>query len=178
MAQLVSTAKLFTRPADTTAYAATGDLVANSTTAANVVPLNFRFRPMSAKQLQIRRFRLIKSTVTVTAAAFRLWLFTVAPTFATAGDNGAIASDVSGAASFLGQLDVTAMVAMVDGAVGVGIPTAGTEVIWADAIGVDATGHLNLYGFLEARGAYAPGDSETFTASIDCLPIGTGDSIH
>lgn len=175
--QLVSTATTFARPGDTTAYTA-GDLVANSTTAASVVPLNFRFRPMSAKQLQIRRFRLIKSSTGLTNPAFRLWLFTVAPTFATAGDNGAIASDVSGAAGFLGQLAITAMVAMVDGAVGDGIPVAGTELIWDDKIGSDATGHLSLYGILEATGAYAPGNAETFIASISALPVGMGDGTH
>ena len=56
----------FTRPANTTQYAA-NDLVANSTTAGSVVPLSF---PTNQIRLQgiIRRVRLYKSAASATAA--------------------------------------------------------------------------------------------------------------
>ena len=49
----------FTRPADTTAYAS-GDLVANSTTAGSVIPMTFVIRPENRGSM-IRRARIKKS---------------------------------------------------------------------------------------------------------------------
>src|SRR6185437_974597 len=77
----------FTRPADTTAYA-TGDLVANSTTAGSVTPLSFTAPRYATGSGQVRRARLKKSTNTTTNATFRLHLYATSPT-PTNGDNGA-----------------------------------------------------------------------------------------
>jgi hypothetical protein len=56
----------FTRPADTTAYAS-GDLVANSTTAGSVVAMSFASATFgSGAPAQIRRVRILTSSTSVT----------------------------------------------------------------------------------------------------------------
>jgi hypothetical protein len=155
-------APTFTRPADTTAYAS-GDLVANSTTAASVVALVFtNAARVLGNGYRVKRCRIRKSdNANVANAAFRLHLFSATPTFATNGDNDAISGNTSGAASWLGSLDVTAMIALADDAVGQGIPVSGQEVV------VKPSSSLHLYGILEARGAYTPVSEETFTVTLE-----------
>ncbi|HSE58228.1 MAG TPA: hypothetical protein VLA99_05960 [Nitrospiraceae bacterium] len=146
----------FTRPADTTAYAS-GDQVANSTTAGSVVPLNFPGCSNGVgRSLQIRRVRIGKSGTSVTNAAFRLHLFNVLPTVG-AGDNAAI-SFTTGMAKYLGQVDVTVGQAFGDGAAG----QATTDISCYPVAGAS-----NLYGLLEARGAYTPASAEVFTIALE-----------
>lgn len=146
----------FTRPADTTAYAS-GDAVANSTTAGSVVPLNFpNCSNGVGRSLQIRRVRINKSGTGVTNASFRLHLFNVLPGVG-AGDNAAI-SITTGMARYLGQVDVTVGQAFGDGAAG----QATTEMNCFPVGGAS-----NLYGLLEARGAYTPASAEIFTISLE-----------
>jgi hypothetical protein len=81
----------FTRPANTTAYSA-GDLVANDSTAANVVPMSFTTTDLADTSMLGTSVRVrINDTGPGTAAAtFELWLFHVDPTGQVAnGDNGA-----------------------------------------------------------------------------------------
>jgi hypothetical protein len=137
----------FTRPSDTTAYAS-GDLVANSTTAGSVVPLSF---PVAPGGRQIRRVRIQTSSTNVTNAAFRLHLYGASPVPAN-GDNGAWST--SKAADYLGSIDVTVDKAFTDGAVGT------------------ATGEINfggptLFGLIEARGAYTPTSAGVFNVSLE-----------
>lgn len=148
----------FTRPADTTAYAS-GDLVANSTTAGSVVPLNFQDASNGiGRTVQIRRVRISKSGTSVTNASFRLHLFNVLPTVGS-GDNAAI-SISTGRAKYLGQVDVTVGQTFGDGAAG----TATTEIN-CHPVG----GATNLYGLLECRGAYTPASAEVFSISIEMV---------
>lgn len=154
----------FTRPADTTAYAA-GDLVANSTTAAEVVALKFRLNALKAGAFIAKRARLRKSGATITAAAFRLHLFSAAPTFGTSGDNGAISANTTGIASWLGSIDVIAMAALADGAIGEGAPTSeiNAEITAPSVRGDDSA---VIYGILEAGQAYTPASAEVFTVTL------------
>jgi hypothetical protein len=148
----------FTRPADTTAYAS-GDIVANSTTAGSVVPLNFpNVSNGIGHSLQIRRVRIGKSGTSVANASFRLHLFNVLPTVGS-GDNAAI-SISTGMAKYLGQVDVTVGQAFGDGAAG-----QATTEINCHPVG----GASNLYGLLEARGAYTPASAEVFTISLEAV---------
>jgi hypothetical protein len=148
----------FTRPADATAYAS-GDIVANSVTAGSVVPLNFpNVSNGIGRAVQIRRVRIGKSTTGVTGASFRLHLFNVLPTVSS-GDNAAI-SIATGMAKYLGQVDVTVGQAFGDGAAG-----QATTEINCHPVG----GASNLYGLLEARGAYTPGISEVFTVALEVV---------
>jgi len=151
----------FPRPADTTAYAS-GDLVANSTTAGSVVPMTLTLGNISATaQFRLTRVRISKSGTTATNASFRLHLYqSTSPTVAN-GDNGAWSTDQ--AANYLGPVDVTSMFAFTDGCTGVGAATAGSEFLIRTASkGV-------VYGLLEARAAYTPASAEVFTVTLEEL---------
>lgn len=159
-----SASSTITRPADTTPYTS-GDLVANSTTAGSVVNLQFTtLARVSGGSGLIVGAQIQKSTNGVTSAAFRLHLFNTAPTYTSAGDNSAISSVVvASAKGYLGYVDITAMVAFSDVAWGSGAPdnTRGS-------IPYVATAQI-IYGLLEARGAYTPGNAEVFTITVDAL---------
>lgn len=149
----------FTRPADTTAYAS-GDLVANSTTAASVVPLVFVGK---YNYTFIKRVKLAKSGTGTTNALFRVHLFDSSPTTITNGDNGALST--SGVANYLGAFDVTMSKAFTDGACGIGIPLVGGEI--------EAYNYLNhnTYALIEARGAYTPASGEIFTLTLETYGV-------
>jgi hypothetical protein len=138
----------FTRPADTTAYAS-GDLVANSTTAGSVVPLSYA---VGGGVFQIRRVRIFKSGTSTTNAAFRVHLYTASMTAAN-GDNAAWSTNR--AANYLGSVDVTVDKAFTDGAAGVATVEANCAVPGT------------LYALIEARGAYTPASAEVFNVVLE-----------
>lgn len=143
----------FTRPADTTAYAS-GDLVANSTTVGSVVPMTFsRCTRGPGSSAQIRRVMISKTGTSITNTTVRVHLFNVLPTLATNGDNGAI-TIATGAAGYLGQVDVIINQAFTDGAAGQLV----TEI---------NVNSLTLYGLLEARGAWTPASAEVITVTLE-----------
>jgi hypothetical protein len=149
----------FTRPNDTTAYAS-GDLVANSTTAASVVPMSLSLtNGFAGGQTRITRVRLSKTSVVPTNANFRVHFYTALPTIAN-GDNAAWST--SGAANYVGPIDVTSMLAFTDGCNGVGAATAGSELLLRFSGGT-------LFALLEAKAAYTPTAQEVFTLTIEEL---------
>lgn len=149
----------FTRPSDTTAYAA-GDLVANSTTAGSVTVLSFTLARYTAGAGAILRARLSKTTTTLTAAVFRLHLYVSTPGTITNGDNGAFSTSGGGSSPiYLGAIDITCTQAFTNGAVGFGVPDS--------PIFVKLTGGTAVKGLLEARAAYAPGNGETFVVTLE-----------
>lgn len=150
---------VFTRPADTTAYAS-GDLVANSTTAASVVPIALSAARNNGGSGLIRRARLKKSGTGVTNAAFRVHLYQSSPTV-TNGDNGAIAATESG---YIGHFDVTVDQVFSDASKGIGAAAVGPDVVFSAA-----DGSTNIYALLEARGAYTPASAEVFTLELETL---------
>lgn len=148
----------FTRPADTTAYAS-GDLVANNVTAGSVVPLTFTLgNTFPIGTFRLTRARLYKSGTTPTNANFRLHLYEATPTPAN-GDNGAWSTDK--AASWLGNIDVTSMLAFTDGCAGTGSAAAGSELLIRTSSG------KTIYGLLEAKAAYTPASGEVFTVVLE-----------
>ena len=147
----------FTRPADTTAYAS-GDLIANSTTAGSVTPMSFTAARTSGGSLMIRRARLVRSGTGSISA--RLHLYTASPTPAN-GDNGAFSTDQ--AATYLGAFDFTTDSTFTDGVVGFGIPVVGSDV------SVKLSSGQTIYGLLEARAAFTPTSAGTFTVTLDVL---------
>lgn len=154
----------FTRPADTTAYAA-GDLVANSTTAGSVVPLTFTNAIRTAGDcVRIERVRIEKTSTSLTNASFRLHLFEASPT-PTVGDNGAFnASGVlatNNVLNYVGAFNVTMTNSGSDGAAGFGVPITGA------AITISPTSGTSVYGFIEVTAAYTPTSGETFYAVIE-----------
>lgn len=154
----------FTRPADTTAYAS-GDLVANDTTAANVVSMSFAAAQGSGGPVTIRRARIKKSGTSTTNASFRLHLFRTDPVALSSGiangDNGVFST--KNVAEYLGAFDITVGQAFVDGAAGIGVPNNGTDVTT-----VTPNGATTIYGLLEARAAYTPANAEVFTVQLEC----------
>jgi hypothetical protein len=149
----------FTRPADTTTYAV-GDLVANSTTAGLVVPMQFTVGRVAAGSAMIRRVKLLKTGTTLTNANFRLHLYRSAPTPSN-GDNGAWLTGHSG---YLGAFDLACDRAFTDGAHGAsGFPLNGSEM------SVKLASGTLIYGLLEARGAYIPISGEVFTIELETL---------
>lgn len=154
----------FTRPADTTAYAS-GDLVANSTTAGDVAALELRgFAINSQGSAIIRRLKLAKSGTSTTNASFRVHLFRADPSTVTNGDNGAFS--VSGVADYLGATDITIDQAFTDGACGFGAPNIGSEYM-VRMPGAQTSVGQSLFAMIEARGAYTPANAEVFTLTAD-----------
>lgn len=163
---LSATAPTFTRPSNTTAYAA-GDLVANSTTAGSVVPLRFDFLTDIAMPLMLTHFRLRKSTNTTANGSFKLHLFSGAPTFSTNGDNDAISGNTTIVGDPLAQMILGGMGGFVTNGVGFGVPMTNSLVYSDHAIQMaPAAGMFTVYGVLEALAAYAPGSAETFSVSL------------
>ena len=153
----------FTRPADTTAYAV-GDLVANSATPASVV-LSFQAARMLGGNGRITGARAFKSGPSLTNAQLRLHLFRLRPV-PTVGDNGvfnngtALACNM--ALSSLGYFDFTFDRAFSDGAHALAVPNVGPQRIF----GAPADS-MNIFGLVEARAAYVPLSTETFTFILE-----------
>lgn len=150
-----------TRPADTTAYAA-GDIIANSTTAGSIVPMQF---PLGGNNMpgatRITRVRFAKSGTTNTLSQFRLHLYGSLPA-AVNGDNAAWST--TGAANYLGSIDgPTTLNAFSDGCAGVGAAVAGSEIL------VRLNSGTVIYGLLAALAAYVPASAETFTVTLECV---------
>jgi hypothetical protein len=125
-----------------------------------VVALAFTAARSAGGRGRVVGARLQKSTNSITNTAFRLHLFQVLPTFVTGGDNSSIETvAVATDKGYLGYIDITAM-------------TGFSAVAWAASpVGLRQSmpfiaGGQTLYGFLEAKAAYTPGDSEVFTVSL------------
>jgi hypothetical protein len=145
--------KSFTRPDNATAYA-DNDLVANDTTAANVVPLEF---DLGNAGNHIVAIRIEKSDETdVTSADFSINLYGSLPTPAN-GDNGAVSTDI---ANKLGTIDVGAMVAATDDAF--------CQIHYGETGFLQGlyTGTNKVYALLEANAAYTPAAEEVFTVYL------------
>lgn len=148
----------FTRPADTAVYAS-GDLVANSTTAASVVPMSWAVP--GKPTFEIPGIKLETSNATVTNGSFRIHLYlTTIPTIATTGDNAVFNTVVTGKGAWFGAFDGT-LVGHADGGVALCVPTSG--VIRPDLM---ATPGDLIYGLVEARGAYVPASGEVLIATL------------
>lgn len=149
----------FTRPANTTAYAAR-DEMSNSATAASVVPLKFSniARP-GVWSGTILDLLLLDSTAEATAPAPELWLFSAPPT--AAGDNVALA--------FTDQDMTERLIDVIPFNVGyVGLPGTGGNMAFPIR-GHNKTYKLqdkDLYGMLVSPAAYTPVSGEIYTVKI------------
>jgi hypothetical protein len=144
----------FTRPNDTTAYAA-GDLVANSATAGSVTPLSWGTsgsRPFDAPAIRLHK-------TGATGATFRIYLFSASPTVSTTGDNGSFDANVNNSADVIAIYEGV-LYGMKDGSVGLLVPISG--VIQREYVGDPTT----VYGLVRVGDAYTPIAQEVFTASL------------
>lgn len=152
-AQVIS-ANAFTRPNDTTAYAP-GDLVANSTTAGSVTPIQLAGAVRAASGVsRLERVRVRKTGTSVTNAQFRVHFFSASPSVAN-GDNGAFTP--SSISSWIGSFDVVVDRAGSDGAIGAGVPVIGSSLTFTIPSGT------TVFALVEARAAYTPAAQEQFT---------------
>ena len=155
-----------TRTADTNAYAA-GDLIASTTTAADVVPLEFEVARNNGARGKIIGSDLIVNSATA-FGSMRLHLFNRAP-FAGAGyaaDNAAIAITYAAMQTgdgvtnrknnYIGYIDYTTFVAQSSSAVSIGTSDQ-TELNFA------CNGDSNkIFGLLEARSVFTPASAGKF----------------
>jgi hypothetical protein len=111
----------------------------------------------------LRRLKFQSSSTNITAASYRVHLFSAAPTISTTGDNGVFASVVSAASLYLGAFDVTVDRVFVDGSVGFGIPVVGGDINIALASGT------TIRALVEATAARTPISGEVFTLTLDDL---------
>lgn len=156
---LVAPSYNFTRPADTTVYAA-GDLVANSTANASVVPLSWTPNPQRAG-FWVTGVLLRFDKSDVANASFRVHLYSATPTFVTAGDNSAFSTVVAtGYASWIASFDATLVMKDAAGAAGIAVPTEG--LIRPQMLAEGAT----VYGLVEALAAYTPKSAGVITAQL------------
>jgi hypothetical protein len=143
----------FTRPSNATQYAV-GDTVANTGT---VAAMQFTVSRINDKSFIIRRAGIKKSGTTVTAAKFRLHLYSQNPT--PSADNAAFSTAEK---SYLGAMDITVDKAFTDASKGFGIPNVGSEIS-----GVPDSGTQIIYGILEALDVYTPVSAEVFTVTLE-----------
>jgi hypothetical protein len=152
----------FVRPANATPYAS-GQLVANSTVAASVLPLAFISSGPSIGVLCIQRVRLKKSSVSTTNASFRVHFYDADPSASSGIVNGDGAAWSTSAAHWLGAMDVVIATAFSDGSAGIGVANQGTEITSI------FTNGRTIYALVEARAAYTPASGETFTAVVETI---------
>lgn len=149
----------FTRPANTTAYAA-GQLMANNVTAGSVVPMTFANAARIANgNFYVRRARMSLSSKSVTNTTFRLHLFT-ATTGVANGDGGTFTPSLM--ALHFCSITITIVNAGSDVSKGEGSPDAGAECNQALTGGA-----TSVFGLLEVRAAYAPASAEVIVAELE-----------
>lgn len=155
----------FVRPADTTQYSA-NDLVAPSTSvlAGNTIEIpNAVMFPGEAFRIDVVRLR--KSSISLTAASFRIHLFRAMPTWSV-GDNGAggaIGALACGVSDHVGYVDVTMDVASAtasSSAYGKANPSVGSITI------SPVTG-TSIFVAVQALSTYTPASGETFSIGLE-----------
>ena len=147
----------FTRPANTTAYAA-GDLIANSVTAGSVVPLSFTGATLggSGGSGFVTGGQLTKSGSV--ACSIRVHILKTSHAV-TNGDNGLLVFTSLDVDNYIGFVDFT-----FDGTALTAIGSSSAEVAtaydWALPYVLSSTD--TLYFFLQAKTAFTPANAGTF----------------
>ena len=151
----------FTRPANTTAYAA-GDVVSNSTSAPAIMAFNGAAKERGAMGI-INHAVLIDSESVATKPDLELWLLDT--TITMDNDNAAFTpTDVE-------LLTLVGVIPFPTGNFKVGT-ASGNSMCQADNLGLPFNASFSentLYGVLVVRNAYVPVSGETFTIRLKCL---------
>lgn len=159
MQQVAQPVATITRPADTTAYA-TGDVVADSTSAAAI--LKFSGCCGDGGGGVIRSAMFASSIVPGTKLSADLFLFSVAPT-AYGNDNEAFALSDADLLNCVGVISL-------DGTTAANVKVGTLNcVVMSAALAMPFKGSLGdktLYGVLVARNAYTPASSEVLTIKL------------
>jgi len=157
----------FTRPSDTTAYAAR-DVVSNSTSSPSVITFADFARVNQGSGIIVRA-RLMSDKKDVTAS-FRLHLFHTAPT--AINDNSPYLLLYANAANRIGQVDFPAM-ASEDPTNSTASATmrpasdgsAGPPNLWFQS----ASGSRAIFGMLETLGAFTPASGQKFYVELAAI---------
>lgn len=147
--QVVTTAS-FTRPSDTTAYAAQ-DVVSDSTTAPALLTFAGAARVNGGSGL-ILSARHLKSSTTTTGASYRLHLYRVAPT--TINDNAQFTLLYANRASRIGFIDFN------HASGGTGSDSTSALATFVNLPLVCDAASASLFGILVASAAYTPTSGE------------------
>ena len=156
----------FTRPGNTTAYAA-NSLYANSTTAGSVVPVSAAMCRNNGGHGALLAASLSISNPLAYNHSFRLHLFkgtTSSPFVSTAvGDGGTWTANVASVAAIeRATIDVTLSDKGSDGAKGWGTRNIGSTANAGGVVSYDCnTGVSNMYWLIETLDAYTPTNGET-----------------
>lgn len=153
----------FTTPAGTTAYSI-GDLIANSGTAASVVPMTLAAARAVNTTGRIRRVRVKTADTGAAAQTVRVHFYEADPSASTGitnGDNGAY---LTKEATWIGACDVILNQHFSDAEKGIGVSNIGTEIIFGPA-----TGTQNLFALLEARSALTPQGAKLWTVVAEIM---------
>lgn len=162
MITLYEKAYSFTRPADSTTYA-DNDLISNSTTSGSVAPLSWSIPSNAPSEIAVIRLSLDHPSRA--NATFRLHLLHTIPTFASTGDNTIVSSSVAtGQAYLIAAYEGTLTTLTADGASGLLVPVDGIVRPFRKNPTANVT--TTLYGFLEAKAAYAPKNGGTIEATL------------
>jgi hypothetical protein len=149
----------FTRPNDTTAYV-TGDVVANSTSAAAL--MTFAVGVANGNSGAITRVQ-VETNDPANVAQYRLWLYTVSnPTHAN--DNAAFVQQHADAARLVGTLDIPALSASG------GDAASGQSALTLPLDYVCDAADVNLYGLLETRSGFTPVANRVYTVTLWIRP--------
>ena len=154
MGTIIQASASFTRPADTTAYAA-NELVANSATAGSVTPMSFVVPTGLGRGWRITGVKIAKSGTTATNGNFHLRMYKASPTVAN-GDNGAWSSNK--VADYIGKIDPAIVEAFTDGCA-IYEAIAAPLPFYLESTSV-------IYGLLVADAAYTPASAEVFTVTL------------
>lgn len=152
-----SAAVSYTRPANTTAYAA------NDVEGATAAAFTFPNMGPPGGEIIITSAALEKDVAAVPSgqSSYRLYLYNVTPPSALA-DNAAFDLPSGDRASFLGFLDI-----------GAPVDLGSTCYVRSDNIGMQvrlaASG--SLFGYLVTSGAYTPGSGDVGVVTLNAVPI-------
>lgn len=141
----------FTRPSDTTQYSI-GDLVASNTINTSVVFPRFNVARTEGESGVITKVRLFKNDNDLVNASFRIHFYTTAPT-PNRGDN--LGWQTNWANAYLDSVDITFDKSFLDG----------TTASKTTEIPFQLTSNA-IWAAVEARGAYTPTSSGTFTITL------------
>jgi len=161
----VTATATLTRPANTTAYAATQQVSATANGGTGS-PLSFTLAGVNAGGGVVATAHLVKSSTSTTNATFRLFLFdSAAPTLTNIGDRNTYAMPaIADYAAYVGYFDFNSAVAGSDGCWFEGSPSQSIVAFLA------AGGSKVVYGVLVCTGAYTPTSGEVFDVRLTALP--------
>jgi hypothetical protein len=140
----------FTRPNDTTAYAAS-DVVCNSTSAPAVLTFSGMARSMGGSG-RILTARHTKNSTTTTGASYRLWLYRTTPT--PINDNAQFPLLYANRANRLGFIDFSHTTG------GTGSDSTSAMVTFAGIDYLCDSASMDLFGILIVTAAYTPASQE------------------